>query len=339
MKKSDIKKIKEKLNGVSELDTAISVVREFTNSPEKDFLPYMRKYAKKIGVEKFLPNFIMPVFYILVFLIEECEFSISEPKIEMLEMKIKKAGEYAKEKQGNNPEPTKPKEKINPRELTKKKHNRLFESLDYIIDEIIEGNEFPSEKVDKLIEDTKMNGNKMVAGMLLKHFKETVDWENQKEGYEFMTKEIKKNLEILYNKLQGLLNRFKATTGGRRRKKKIKEIPYLEKSKKYKVKSKASPIEIDGNPKEVWLFDEKHRRLTRLVSDGGILLKGKTLIGWDEIGSKTITIREKQVEETLKAIQKNKVRTIKKILEKMDKTKGSPKVRISENTLIVKVNK
>ena len=126
------------------------------------------------------------------------------------------------------------------------------------------------------------------------------------------------------------------------RKKKLKSAEQLSSRVKFKISddklklTSVSPANIVGST-SVWLYNTKYKRMTYLVSETGMSVKGTTITGFDPKKSVCKTIRKPE-QKLSELLNMGKVTMLKQFLAL--KTKGAvAKGRLNPDVLILKASK
>lgn len=148
--------------------------------------------------------------------------------------------------------------------------------------------------------------------------------------------------KILDDTVSYLSNSRKERKLRKPRKKKIKSADQLVSRVKFKTSepslklTSVNPTNIIG-AQSVWLYNVKYKRLTYIVSDSTLAVKGTTITGFNTKSSIVKTIRKPEVTLPL-LINTSKVGMLKQFLALKTKA-AAAKGRINSDTLILKVNK
>jgi hypothetical protein len=197
------------------------------------------------------------------------------------------------------------------------------------------------------IEEAKLVLNMPTAAAVakIKDPKEKDLAEQLREGYAHRTKKQSQTwldaLTALVSACDHSINKSKAVRKPRVKKPVSKEkivakVKYCVSDDKYKLVS-MKPIDILDS-KEVWVFNNKTRKLGRYIAaaDAGVLgIKGSAIIGFDETLSIQKTLRKP--EETLKEFKAASKIKLKKFLDEIKTTDTKLNGRLNEETLILKV--
>jgi hypothetical protein len=116
-----------------------------------------------------------------------------------------------------------------------------------------------------------------------------------------------------------------------------KSVQYLPVSEEYGLTSVA-PTAIIGAT-QVWLFDVKYRKLSRInaPANSGLSVKGTTIFGFDERSS--ITKKLRKPKDVLKILTDGGKIAVRKVMESINTTEVKATGRINKDTVIVKIIK
>ena len=160
-----------------------------------------------------------------------------------------------------------------------------------------------------------------------------------KEGYSHMTKrELKKFAEFVDQIIvdcSQAVQTAKATRAPRKRKpvplsKQVAKVKYMKEFAELKLKS-AKPEDMIG-AKEVWIYNTKYRKVQVYKSDTGLAIKGTTLIGFDVVDSKSMTLRKP--EDFFKGLTIGK-RPLNAAFKTLKTKPSAPNGRINEECIIL----
>jgi Asp-tRNA(Asn)/Glu-tRNA(Gln) amidotransferase C subunit len=159
------------------------------------------------------------------------------------------------------------------------------------------------------------------------------------EGYSNFTKrELKKFIEFvesIINDCKQQVQTAKVTRAPRKRKpvspiKQVAKVKYMKEFADLKLKSVKPETMIGAT--EVWIYNTKYRKVQLYKAPGGLAVKGTTLVGFDVVESKSLTLRKP--EEFFKGLAMTK-RPLNAALKTI-KTKASvPNGRINEECIIL----
>ena len=181
---------------------------------------------------------------------------------------------------------------------------------------------------------------------LYRELGETISGKDEQlvEAYSFLTKaQLKKFYEFVQSIIQDCSQQVvtaKSNRMPRKRKAKpasviVQKLKYMKELVELKLKS-INPADIVG-ASELWVYNNKYRKLTVYRADGGGLsVKGTTIINYDVSQSESKMLRKP--EEYFKALTSTGKRAMQSAFKEI-KTKGSqPNGRINEETVLVAVN-
>lgn len=171
--------------------------------------------------------------------------------------------------------------------------------------------------------------------------------EQLSEGYKHLKAADYKRIELFYTKLFDGIKQYadvkKATKKAKLRKPPAKEklvakLKYLKTDNNLKVAS-INPVDIIGS-KELWVYNIKTRKIGKYVADeqsgGALSIKGSAIVGYDETGSVSKTLRkpELQLKEFMNA---GKIQ-LRKYMDTIKATEIKLNGRINSDTILLKVN-
>ena len=116
-------------------------------------------------------------------------------------------------------------------------------------------------------------------------------------------------------------------------KNKVAKVKYKKADNTYKIASINPEQMVDAT--QVWLFNTKDRFLYRYVSVQGMMIKGTTLQGWDEIQSFKKKIRKP--ENILPDVVKGGKIKLRKLMDDIHAKKGNVTGRINKDMVILRV--
>jgi len=186
---------------------------------------------------------------------------------------------------------------------------------------------------------------------IISYYKPVIDElvyaKKEKEGYahinraqqtrfiEFLTKIIKAAESMSYV--------IKATRTPRKPKAKssvqvVSKLSYAKENAEYKIAS-IDPAQIVG-AKQLWTFNPKYNLFTAYISEGGLSVKGTTILGYDE----TLSIRKRyrKPEELCPSILKATKPQLKKIVKDLNMSKAAEvqlSGRITSDVILLRVEK
>lgn len=164
------------------------------------------------------------------------------------------------------------------------------------------------------------------------------------EAYKHLSKqEIKERLKLL-NKALDDLKRYQANSKTVRKvrakkpvaaTKQVAKIKFLKESPEFKLVS-INPASIVGAMR-LFVFNVKTRTLSEYVSSGpnGFGIKGTTLQGWDENGSRSKKLRKP--EDLLPLVLSKTPRQIDNAWKKLTTKDSSPNGRLNEDTILMRI--
>jgi hypothetical protein len=159
------------------------------------------------------------------------------------------------------------------------------------------------------------------------------------EGYSHLSKrELKKFADFIdqiITDCNQAVQTAKATRAPRKRKpvplsKQVAKVKYMKEFAELKLKS-AKPEDIIG-AKEVWIYNTKYRKVQVYKSDSGLAVKGTTLIGFDVVESKSMTLRKP--EDFFKGLAMTK-RPLNAAFKTLKTKPATPNGRINEDCIIL----
>lgn len=159
------------------------------------------------------------------------------------------------------------------------------------------------------------------------------------EGYSHLSKrELKKFAEFveqIITDCNQAVQTAKATRAPRARKavplsKQVAKVKYLKEFAELKLKS-VKPEDMIG-AKEVWVYNTKYRKVQVYKSDSGLAVKGTTLIGFDVVESKSMTLRKP--EDFFKGVSMTK-RPLNAAFKTLKTKPATPNGRINEECIIL----
>ena len=159
------------------------------------------------------------------------------------------------------------------------------------------------------------------------------------EGYSHLTKrELKKFAEFVEQIIvdcNQAVQTAKATRAPRKRKpvplsKQVAKVKYMKEFAELKLKS-VKPEDMVG-AKEVWIYNTKYRKVQLYKADNGLAIKGTTLIGFDVVESKSMTLRKP--EEFFKGLATGK-RALNAAFKTLKTKPATPNGRINEECIIL----
>jgi hypothetical protein len=159
------------------------------------------------------------------------------------------------------------------------------------------------------------------------------------EGYSHLSKrELKKFADFvdqIITDCSQAVQTAKATRAPRKRKpvplsKQVAKVKYMKEFAELKLKS-AKPEDIIG-AKEVWIYNTKYRKVQVYKSDSGLAVKGTTLIGFDVVESKSMTLRKP--EDFFKGLGMTK-RPLNAAFKTLKTKPATPNGRINEECIIL----
>ena len=160
-----------------------------------------------------------------------------------------------------------------------------------------------------------------------------------KEGYSHLTKrELKKFAEFveqIITDCSQAVQTAKATRAPRKRKpvplsKQVAKVKYMKEFAELKLKSVKPEDMVDA--KEVWIYNTKYRKVQVYRSTVGLAVKGTTLIGFDVVESKSMTLRKP--EDFFKGLTMTK-RPLNAAFKTLKTKPSAPNGRINEECIIL----
>jgi hypothetical protein len=160
-----------------------------------------------------------------------------------------------------------------------------------------------------------------------------------KEGYSHFTKrELKKFAEFveqIITDCNQAVQTAKATRAPRKRKpvplsKQVAKVKYMKEFAELKLKSVKPEDMVDA--KEVWIYNTKYRKVQVYRSTVGLAVKGTTLIGFDVVESKSMTLRKP--EDFFKGLTMTK-RPLNAAFKTLKTKPSAPNGRINEECIIL----
>lgn len=176
---------------------------------------------------------------------------------------------------------------------------------------------------------------------LSKELREAISGNDEQlvEGYSHFTKrELKKFADFvdeIISDCNQMVQTAKATRSPRKRKpvplsKQVAKVKYMKEFAELKLKS-CKPEDMVG-AKEVWIYNTKYRKVQVYKADGGLAIKGTTIIGFDVIESKSMTLRKP--EEFFKGLTMTK-RPLTAAFKTLKTKSSTPNGRINEECIIL----
>jgi hypothetical protein len=164
------------------------------------------------------------------------------------------------------------------------------------------------------------------------------------EGFERLTEKQLDDYCLLVFEIIGDLQKYSSDEKKLRRprKKKVQDSGKLIRNVKYMRQFAElglvsdNPINIIGST-SVWLYNTKYKRLTNLVTNGNLSVKGTTIINFDEKLSTVKTLRKPK--ETLNKVLTGTKVSLRKIFDDLTTKDGIPNGRLNEETIILRVLK
>ena len=159
------------------------------------------------------------------------------------------------------------------------------------------------------------------------------------EGYSNFTKrELKKFAEFvegIISDCQQSVQTAKVNRAPRKRKpvplsKQVAKVKYMKEFAELNLKS-IKPEDMIG-AKEVWIYNTKYRKVQVYKCDSGLAVKGTTLIGFDVVESKSMTLRKP--EEFFKGVSMTK-RPLNAAFKTLKTKPATPNGRINEECIIL----
>lgn len=174
-----------------------------------------------------------------------------------------------------------------------------------------------------------------------KELREAIEGDDKQlvEGYSHLTKrELKKFADFvdqIISDCSQAVQTAKATRAPRKRKpvplsKQVAKVKYMKEFAELKLKS-VKPEDMIG-AKEVWIYNTKYRKVQVYKSDTGLAIKGTTLIGFDVVDSKSMTLRKP--EEFFKGVAMTK-RPLNAAFKTLKTKPATPNGRINEECIIL----
>lgn len=172
-----------------------------------------------------------------------------------------------------------------------------------------------------------------------------------KEAHKDLSAEQKKNYQKYIDNLISDVDRFmlnenivKEKKPRKARKKKTVDLSQVVKNVKYKIQDKdlqlvsIAPMKIIG-ANQVWLYNTKYKMLRKLETSNpeGFTIKGTTIFGFDEKLSRAKSLRKPK--EILSHVLTATKYELKKIFDKLTTVDSAINGRISEETIILRINK
>ena len=161
------------------------------------------------------------------------------------------------------------------------------------------------------------------------------------EGYSYLSKPAIKKRITLLDEILTDVDLYKSSKQSQRKPrvkksksadKLVAKLKYLKSSPDYGVSS-INPVKIIGSNK-VYMFNEKYRVLTVLVSSGGLTVSGTTIKDFDPENSYSMKLRKPN--DVLPFIVTKTDRQITNMINKLTTNKTEAKGRVNENTIILK---
>lgn len=174
-----------------------------------------------------------------------------------------------------------------------------------------------------------------------KELREAIEGKDEQlvEGYSHLTKrELKKFADFvdeIISDCNQAVQTAKATRAPRKRKpvplsKQVAKVKYMKEFEELKLKSVKPENMIEA--KEVWIYNTKYRKVQVYKSDNGLAIKGTTLIGFDVVESKSMTLRKP--EEFFKGLTIGK-RPLNTAIKAIKTKTSTPNGRINEECIIL----
>lgn len=163
--------------------------------------------------------------------------------------------------------------------------------------------------------------------------------EQLNEGYSFLTKrELKKFAEFVEGIIADCdqqVQTAKVSRAPRKRKpvsptKQVAKVKFMREFAELNLKS-AKPETMIGAT-EIWIYNTKYRKVQMYKSDLGLGIKGTTVVGFDVVDSKSMTLRKP--EEFFKGLAMGK-RALNAALKKLTTKPTKPNGRINEECIIL----
>ena len=185
---------------------------------------------------------------------------------------------------------------------------------------------------------------KRIGEMFVRTYNEVADAINEEdeqlvEGYSNFTKrELKafhKFVGQIIEDCEQMVQTAKVSRAPRKRKpvplsKQVAKVKYLKEFSELKLKS-VNPTEMVG-AKEVWIYNTKYRKVQVYKADGGLAIKGTTLVGFDVKESKSMTLRKP--EDFFKDLAFGK-RALNSAIKTIKTKPTTPNGRINEECIIL----
>jgi hypothetical protein len=176
---------------------------------------------------------------------------------------------------------------------------------------------------------------------LAKELREALEGDDKQlvEGYSNFTKrELKKFAEFVEGIIadcQQSVQTAKVNRAPRKRKpvplsKQVAKVKYMKEFEELKLKSIKPENMVEA--KEVWIYNTKYRKVQVYKSDNGLAVKGTTLIGFDVVESKSMTLRKP--EEFFKGLTIGK-RPLNAAFKTLKTKPSAPNGRINEECIIL----
>lgn len=167
--------------------------------------------------------------------------------------------------------------------------------------------------------------------------------EDLKEAYSHLKKKDIRNLKKFLDKIIESSTMIKEATKAKRKKKKksvskekkISKLKYLKEDAENALVS-INPLDIIG-AKELWLYNTKNRKLSKLVAldESGLDVKGTTILNVDESSSLHKTV--KKPKDTLKRFKKAKANQLNKLFKEIKTVETTPNTRVNINHILLRV--
>jgi hypothetical protein len=170
-------------------------------------------------------------------------------------------------------------------------------------------------------------------------FKET-------EGYEKLTKKQLTNYVLFVHKICSEISRYSQNVEKQqiRKPRKKKEKSALQLIKRFKYKKEDSSLKIVSiDPTNIvgasmlWYYNTKYKKLTQLISEKGLSIKGTTIINFDKDTSKVKTLRKP--EDTIKKVLDGGKVILRNLMENLTTKEGIVNGRINNETILLRVIK
>lgn len=176
---------------------------------------------------------------------------------------------------------------------------------------------------------------------LAKELREALEGDDKQlvEGYSNFTKrELKKFAEFVESIIadcQQSVQTAKVNRAPRKRKpvplsKQVAKVKFMKEFEELKLKSIKPENMIEA--KEVWIYNTKYRKVQVYKSDNGLAIKGTTLIGFDVVESKSMTLRKP--EDFFKGLTIGK-RPLNAAFKTLKTKPSTPNGRINEECIIL----